>query len=235
MKISSPLIQKKKKFLITDLIIGILFLIFLLSFGVLFVVYFRPLYYADIHLLDLDTVTGLSVQEIKANYNALINYCSFFHRGALQFPSLPSSAQGLSHFAEVKVLFDGFHISALVSAIFLAIGIWYKKRKDQYSYLLISAITVLALPIITALACLINFNAAFVLMHKIFFRNDDWMFHPSTDPIINLLPETFFLHCALVIILILFLGSLILYLCYRHQKNQHKNTPLLQVNRNYIY
>ncbi len=72
-------------------------------------------------------------------------------------------------------------------------------------------------------------------MHKIFFRNDDWMFNPSTDPIINLLPETFFLHCALIIILIIFLGSLILYLCYRHQKNQHKNTPLLQVNRNYIY
>lgn len=76
MKISGPLFEKKKKFFMSDILIGILFLILLLSFGVLFVIYFRPLYYADIHLLDLDTATGLSAEEIRGNYNSLMNYIS---------------------------------------------------------------------------------------------------------------------------------------------------------------
>lgn len=235
MKISGPLFEKKKKFFMSDILIGILFLILLLSFGVLFVIYFRPLYYADIHLLDLDTATGLSAEEIRRNYNSLMNYISPFYRGTLQFPTLASSAQGLSHFAEVKVIFNGFHLTALFSAAGAGAIIWYKRKKNHYSYLVVSAITVLVLPAVTALACLINFNAAFVLMHKIFFRNDDWIFDSSTDPIIELLPQTFFLHCALIIILVLFLGSLILYLCYRRQKKLHRDTPLMQVNRNYFY
>lgn len=227
--------ENKKKFYYSDIAIGLLFLILLLSLGVLFVIYFRPLYYLDIHLLELDKATGLSVSTIRENYNALIQYCSPFYSGNLTFPSLSSSAQGISHFAEVKVIFIWFHITAVISYIALSIIIWYKKKNKQYSYLLVSSITVIVFPIITGLVCFINFNWAFTLMHKLFFRNDDWIFDPKTDPIINLLPETFFLHCALVIIGILLIGSLIMYLIYRHIRNLYKSNVLSDINRNYFY
>jgi integral membrane protein (TIGR01906 family) len=97
-----------------------------------------------------------------------------------------------------------------------AIGIiLYKKRKRDRSYLLVSSITVLVIPAIAAIGCVINFDAAFVVFHKIFFRNDYWLFDPVTDPVITILPDTFFLHELIVIILFVVLGSLSLFLFSR--------------------
>jgi integral membrane protein (TIGR01906 family) len=44
------------------------------------------------------------------------------------------------------------------------------------------------------------------------FRNDYWIFDEATDPVIMILPDAFFLHCAVMIILLILIGSL---LCMR--------------------
>ena len=52
------------------------------------------------------------------------------------------------------------------------------------------------------LGCLIasDFDSAFVIFHSIFFPGkDNWQFNPRTDPIIKVLPEQFFLNCAIFI------------------------------------
>ena len=48
-------------------------------------------------------------------------------------------------------------------------------------------------------AIAIDFNKAFVLFHKLFFSNDDWLFDPATDEVITILPEEFFMQCAVLI------------------------------------
>ena len=48
-----------------------------------------------------------------------------------------------------------------------------------------------------------NWDLAFVLMHKILFRNDFWIFDAQTDPIIKILPDTFFMHCGILIMALL--------------------------------
>lgn len=207
--------MKKHMDRIRGVFTGILFTLFFISAGLIAAINFRPLYYADIKLLNLEAESGLSASVIKENYDALIDYCSPFYKGELSFPSLPASESGLSHFAEVKVLFNFFYISGLVTLILLIGIIIYERKKKNHEYLLISSITMILLPFICLIGSAIDFSKTFELFHRIAFSNDDWLFDPVTDPVINILPESFFLQCALIIIFAVLIGSLILYLRYR--------------------
>lgn len=218
-----------------DLGIGILFTLFLISLGLIIAINLRFLYYADIKWFNLEENSGLTYQTIKENYDALINYCSPFYQGDLVFPSLAASASGISHFAEVKVIFNAFYIIFAITTVALVSILVMKLKKGQYRFFLVSSITSIVLPLFVLGACAIDFDTTFLLFHKIAFRNDDWLFDPTTDPIITLLPENFFLQCALVIVAIVLLGSLILYLIYRHFKKKNQTMTLLPRKRNYYY
>lgn len=218
-----------------DIGIGILFTLFLVSLGLIIAINLRFLYYADIKWFNLEEKTGLSYQTIKENYNALIDYCSPFYQGKLVFPSLAASASGLSHFAEVKVIFNFFYIMFAVTTVALIAIIIIKHKRQNYRFYLVSSITSIVLPVITLAACAIDFETTFYIFHKIFFRNDDWMFDPNTDPIILLLPESYFLQGALIIAAIILLGSLILFLLYHYQKKKHQPISLLKRKMNYYY
>lgn len=204
-----------KRFKFTDILIGIVFTLLFISIGVIAAVNFRFIYYLDISFLKIAETSGYSKEVIIENYDALIDYNSPFFSKELQFPTLPASASGLQHFSEVKNIFVSFYYIGLVSLI-AALGIiLYKKRQRDRSYLLVSSITVLVIPAVAAIGCAINFDATFVFFHKIFFRNDYWLFDPVTDPVISILPDTFFLHELIVIILFVVLGSLCLFLFSR--------------------
>ena len=50
---------------------------------------------------------------------------------------------------------------------------------------------------------LIDFSWAFTMFHKLFFRNDYWIFDPRIDPIIIALPEELFMICGGAILILL--------------------------------
>lgn len=203
-----------KHFKLTDLICGILFTLLFISIAVVITINFRPLYYLDIKLLNIEASSGLDKSIIKENYDALIDYSSPFFRGDLRFPSLTASENGLTHFAEVKNIFTAFYIIAAVCLILGIIIIVNKAKSRDYSYLLTSAVTAIVLPLLLALYMAVDFNRAFVIFHRIFFRNDYWLFDPVTDPVITILPDTFFMHCAIMIIVIVLLFCLAFILFY---------------------
>ena len=86
----------------------------------------------------------------------------------------------------------------------------HKEKNKITKYFLRSAsiITVL-LPVIVGILCAVNWDAAFTLFHEIMFRNDYWIFDEATDPVIMILPDAFFLHCAVMIILLILIDSLL--------------------------
>ena len=47
------------------------------------------------------------------------------------------------------------------------------------------------------------------------FRNDFWIFDWRTDPVILILPDTFFLHCAVLIFALVFLFSIVMLILYK--------------------
>ena len=188
--------------------IGILFLIFFISVGLAIAIYVRPLYYIGMERISEET--GYSTEIIKENYDALIDYCSPFFTEELDFPTLPESETGISHFVEVKVIFNLFFVLLFITPVFLTGLIYLQHRRKNASWMLASPIIVCVLPLLIGLACAVDFSRIFVLFHEIVFRNDDWLFSPYEDPIILFLPERFFLQCALIIVGTVLLGCITL-------------------------
>lgn len=201
--------------------IGIFFLIFFISLGLTVAIYFRPFYYMGMERISAET--GYSVDVIKENYDALIDWCSPFYSGELDFPTLAESASGISHFEEVKVIFNLFFILLFLTPLYLAGLIFMQHKRGDTSWMLASPIIVGVLPLLIGAACAIDFSRIFVLFHQIVFNNDDWLFSPKEDPIILFLPERFFLQCALIIVGTVLAGcTVLLVLYYINRKKRTK-------------
>lgn len=205
-----------------DLIWGILFLLFFIGVGLNIAIFFRPLYYWDISLLSLEKYSSLPKEEILANYNALIDYCSPFYSGTLNLPSLSVSPAAIGHFARVKTVFSIFDLLAIFSFVILLIHFVKKRTQLAFSQLITCGITTLTIPIFLGLCCSFFWEKTFVYFHKIFFSGDYWLFDWNMDSIIRILPDSFFLQCAVLIIGVVILGSILLllygYLRYCHAK-----------------
>lgn len=186
--------------------------------AVKFTLSFKPLYYFDINYLNINKESNLSTQNIKINYNYVIDYLNSKKTGEFNLPTLPSSKYGKIHFKEVRdifVILDNILIScALISCMGLFIN--YKNKSLTFIGKVSNAL--LIIPTILLIPFIVNFNYSFVIFHKIFFRNGYWQFNPKYDPIINLLPETFFFHSALMILSIIMICSVILRIIYRKYK-----------------
>ncbi len=197
---------------------GILFTILFISLGLCVSIFFKSFYYMEIDRLNIVENSGYPKEEIKENYNALIEYCSPFNNKELKFPTFSSSKEALIHFEEVKKIFNYILLGGFISLLLLITIIYQKKKAKEFRYLRSSALITVILPLLVAFACSINFNKTFILFHKIAFRNDYWIFSPKTDPIITVLPEQFFLDAAILIVSFVILGSILLEINYRRQK-----------------
>lgn len=176
---------------------------------------FTPLYRFDVDYLKIEALSGMAKEDILNNYNVLIKYLRPSFKGELQFPTLPMSEQGRIHFVEVKNIFVAFDYILYGAIIIAFISLIYCIKRKHYGFMGLSSLLLIVLPAALAIPFAVNFDKSFTVFHKIFFRNDYWEFNPKTDPIINMLPQEFFFHCAVLILLIITLESIILYLLYR--------------------
>lgn len=197
-----------------DIVLGIILSLFIISFSICLTVFFKQLFYFDIDYLNIAKDTGLSVDVIKKNYDILIQYQSLFYRGDLNLPNFTMSEFGRIHFEEVKRIFDIIQILCISTGIISGFMIYQNMKDKEYRYLQITSILTIGIPTIIGFLASIDFNKAFVIFHKIFFRNDYWIFDVYSDPIITILPEAFFMHCFMMIIGLVILGSCLCYIIY---------------------
>ena len=113
-----------------DIFLAILLTLFIISFAVVFTVFFKQLYYFDIDYLGISQSTGLSKDIIIENYNILIQYQSLFYRGELNLPDFIMSTTGRIHFEEVKRIFDIIQILCITTGMISAVII-YQNHKDK--------------------------------------------------------------------------------------------------------
>ena len=189
----------------------------LICLAVVITLNFRPLYYFDIGYFNLVERTGYTEEIIRENYDVLIDYNSVFYKGSLEFPTLPMSEEGRIHFVEVKEIFVFFQAVlfpvALIGSIF---GI-FALKKQKPTYLLLTSVLSIAIPSVLGFLIAMNWNRFFVLFHELFFNNDYWIFDYRTDPIILFLPDGYFMHCAIMILLLILVGSLSCFILYKYQ------------------
>ena len=204
-----------------SILLSLILTLTLISLAVVLTLACKPLYYLDIHALHSPETTGYTISEIKANYDAVIDYSLSFGNAPLEFPTFPMSEGGRIHFEEVKNIFNLFKYMAIFGTLTGAAGILRQRRKQSYGYLKLTAILTVALPAVIGATVALNWDWTFAAFHELAFNNDYWLFDPATDPVINILPDAYFLHCAVMILVLVILGSLICGLIYR--RVQRKN------------
>ena len=195
---------------------AIALMLFIISAAVTITLNFRSLFYFDIDYLDIEAQSGFSKEDIRKNYDALIDYNSILNHDTLEFPTLPMSEGGRIHFEEVKQIFVAIEYIFIASGIIgLAFLLLLICKFKEFLFLKLAAILTIAIPAVLAILISINWEAAFVTFHHIFFNNDYWLFYPDKDPVILMLPDEFFFHCAAMILILVILGSFISFMIYR--------------------
>lgn len=195
---------------------ALVLMLFIISATVTITLNFRPLFYFDIDYLDIEAQSGFSKEDIRKNYDALIDYNSILNHDTLEFPTLQMSEGGRIHFEEVKQIFVAIEYIFIASGIIgLALILLLICKFKEFLFLKLAAILTIAIPAVLAILISINWEAAFVTFHHIFFNNDYWLFYPDKDPVILMLPDEFFFHCAAMILILVILGSLISFMIYR--------------------
>lgn len=197
-------------------ITGILLFSTLLSLSLLLVINARSFYRLLLSPLHIVKNSGFSRDEILLNYNSLIDYCSPFCREQLEFPTFASSSSALSHFAEVKVIFNAFYLVLIVSGCLGALLLHCMSQPERRRTIRLTGMLCLLVPAFFLLLFLGsfggNFHNAFFFLHRILFRNMDWLFDPATDPVILILPEQYFLCCGGLVLLLLVVTGTVLFL-----------------------
>ncbi|MDR1272778.1 MAG: TIGR01906 family membrane protein [Clostridiales Family XIII bacterium] len=199
--------QRKHKGI--HLLAGAALFAFIVSFAVVFSLFFKPLYHADVKAQGIPAAAGMSEEEVYENYDALIAYNFAFGPGELEFPTLPMSESGRVHFAEVKNIFVFFQILLAASAAALAALAATVRRKLRPAFLVGGGAAAALLPAVLGILAVTSWDSFFTRFHETFFGNDLWMFDYRTDPVILILPDSFFFHCAVLIMAVMLLLGLI--------------------------
>lgn len=148
------------------------------------------------------------------NYKRVISYVQNPFNKELVLNSIPMSNFGRIHFFEVKRIFIALYIMSIIFIIVMIFKIVINKNKGLGKKLienLNNSVNIMALIFVSvSIMAMINFDKAFYYFHKMFFRNDYWIFDSTTDPIINALPEEFFMMELILIISLLLIFTLVI-------------------------
>ncbi len=201
-------------------LLGFFIAILIITFSIGLPIYFRPFYYMQIDTLDIEEyyhayaewcgIEGheeIGKEDIKDAFNEVMDYLTLpgheFGTGKLEY-----SEEGKAHFVDCKALFDLNAIAFIISLVGAATLIILNKKKifelwrpfGMNIAFCSGAYTLGGFAIIGGLAS-INFDVAFEVFHKLFFPGkDNWLFDPVTDQIILVLPQDFFMNCAILIL-----------------------------------
>lgn len=209
--------MKNKFGFIGEIIASLLLTFSVIAASVEFTLIFRPLYYFDISYLSIENFSGMSRDKILSNFNYTIKYVLGIKGGQYNLPSLPSSTDAQIHFYEVRQIFVKMIVLLIISLLLLILYKIFVKFKARI--FLWSSITLFLTTLMIIIPSLINFSKFFDFFHRITFSNGYWSFDPRTDPIINILPEEFFFHCALLILSLCIVSSFVLFIFYKRKKS----------------
>ena len=197
--------------------------IFIICGSIIVGLKFKSLYYYDVKKLNISDVSGFSDDEIKLNYDYLIDYNLNNKVEEFNLPTIKYSTQGKIHFEEVRNIFQiikkVFYLTGLISIL----GIILNIKDKNIKFLNITSIITILLPVIVSILLIINFNYFFIKFHEAVFSNDYWIFDPDIDPVINILPEDIFFHIGILILAIVFLTSILLQVLYKRLNKKLKN------------
>ena len=117
----------------------------------------------------------------------------YFSGGDVAFPVF--NAREMTHLSDIRDLFRLFDRAWLLLLPLAPLVCWLIKRPDVRGFWLGLGLSALLLGALAAYIAL-DFESAFILMHRLLFTNDLWLLNPNTDVLICLMPEPMFTFLA---------------------------------------
>ena len=204
--------------------------VYILTSSIAFPVLCKEFYYAQIGNLHIVERSGLSREQIETAYSEVVDYC-IGARKDFAVGGLDYSEAGKQHFEDCRVLFI-LDLALLVISIAVLVAWVVIKRKGRVKCAGIlghgpgfwgAALELITFAVIGGLGS-IDFDKTFVVFHSIFFPGkDNWIFDYRVDPVIKILPEEFFMRCAIVIVALILIQSLIIMIFDIFQRNAHQS------------
>ncbi|HFD2045470.1 TPA: TIGR01906 family membrane protein [Clostridium perfringens] len=211
--------------ILKDILFSFYLLISSVVFSVIVTLNISPILYSlFIKLNKIPNYNNLSREEILNDYNNIIHYLNSPQEEVLKFKNFKISPIGEFHFLEVKEIFSSIYLiclACLILGIILFILLKKFKLKISLKAFNIFFYEVLFIFLGLILSFYLNFSKVFTLFHKIFFNNDYWIFDPKKDPIINVLPESYFLFLAVFILFLVMILSITSKIFYTIKKHKH--------------
>lgn len=137
-----------------------------------------------------------------------------------------------AHMVDVKNLFMGglwMRRGALLLFVIAALLLWKTKadiRRVIPKACLISMGSFIGVTVGAGLLFMSDFSKYFTLFHELFFNNDLWLLDPTTDLMIRMLPEGFFLDMVvrigvifLIFMIFVLIISTVMLKCFKNKKN----------------
>lgn len=200
----------------------IFYAISIIAIAVLGVLNTTIIYRYVIDKYELNNYTGLSTEVLMDNYKRIIYYVQNPFSKELVLNNLPMSNLGKIHFFEVKQIFIALYIISVMFFVIMIFRIIINKNNNLRKILIKSfnnsANIIMLIFISISIMIVIDFSKTFYFFHKIFFRNDYWVFNPLTDPIINALPEELFMIELILVISLLIIFTVIIKVIYLKNK-----------------
>lgn len=121
----------------------------------------------------------------------------------------------IDHMVDVKNLYTNLRITAAISLVIgisISVIIYKKSKKEFYETYKAMYLWPMFFVLFVGGYVLVDFGAAFTVFHQLFFTNDDWILY-STDTLIQLLPQNFWMVSGLMILVLfsLTMGSITFY------------------------
>lgn len=186
---------------------GFLLAILIITISIGLPIYVRPFYYWQVDALGIEEYSGFDRETIIEAFDELMDYLTVpgneFGTGSLKY-----SESGKSHFVDCKALFD-LNLYALITALVGLLVLHILRANDVFELsrpfgkhvAFSSGIFTLGGFAVIGGLCAINFDRAFQIFHTIFFPGkSNWLFSWYEDEIIRVLPQDFFMNCAILIL-----------------------------------
>ena len=181
------------------------FIVLVVTFAIALPILWRDFYYFHIDLLNITEATGRSKSDLIFSFNELMDSLVFykpFSEGVFDY-----SPSGMNHFLDCRILFTLDLLALPISfVLFLTYSFLIKfnvikvYRIKGFSILFFASFVPIILLGALGIYALIDVNSAYAFFHTVLFPGkENWIFNPVTDPIINALPEQFFLDCGILI------------------------------------
>ena len=210
---------------IMTIVFIVVLVLFILSCSIFMPLMNRGFYYAQIDDLNIvETLNNYTREDYTKDdvIEAFDDVMDFIWKGSeFKTGKLKFSESGKSHFEDCVPLFwldfIVFIITSILMITFLILNITKTvviQDIKGMSALFYGGIITIGVVIILGIFGIISFDLLFEYFHKVFFPGkDNWVFNPRDDEVILILPEEFFMRCAILIGATLFVlsGSAIAY------------------------